>query len=129
MVDFARSPRSTLGVEWELALLDGESLDLTPAAETLLADVAEHAPAFEKQIVGEMLTNTIELVTGVHTRVSGIAEDLAGSMGALRTLTEARGVELMSAGTHPFAQWQSQEVRAKDRYLELVDRTQWWGRN
>ena len=35
----------------------------------------------------------------------------------------------MSAGTHPFAQWQSQEVRAKDRYLELVDRTQWWGRN
>ncbi|MCD1285654.1 MULTISPECIES: glutamate--cysteine ligase [unclassified Brevibacterium] len=129
MVDFARSPRSTLGVEWELALLDGESLDLTPAAETLLADVAEHAPAFEKQIVGEMLTNTIELVTGVHTQVAGIAEDLAVSMGALRTLTEARGVELMSAGTHPFAQWQSQEVRAKDRYLELVDRTQWWGRN
>lgn len=129
MVDFARSPRSTLGVEWELALLDGESLDLTPAAEALLADVAEHAPEFEKKIVGEMLTNTIELVTGVHHTVSGIAEDLAGSMGALRALTEDRGVELMSAGTHPFAQWQSQEVRAKDRYLELVDRTQWWGRN
>lgn len=129
MVEFARSPRSTLGVEWELALLDAESLDLTPAAETLLADVAEQAPEFEKQIVGEMLTNTIELVTGVHKNVTGIAEDLATSMGALRTLTEARGVELMSAGTHPFAQWQSQEVRAKDRYLELVDRTQWWGRN
>ena len=32
MVDFARSPRSTLGVEWELALLDSRSLDLTPAA-------------------------------------------------------------------------------------------------
>ncbi|SMX68893.1 glutamate--cysteine ligase [Brevibacterium antiquum] len=129
MVDFARSPRSTLGVEWELALLDGDSLDLTPAAEILLADVAERAPEFEKQIVGEMLTNTIELVTGVHKQVSGIAEDLATSMGALRTLTEDRGIELMSAGTHPFAQWQSQEVRAKDRYLELVDRTQWWGRN
>ena len=129
MVDFARSPRSTLGVEWELALLDSRSLDLTPAAETLLADVAEYAPEFEKKIVGEMLTNTIELVTGVHTQVSTVAEDLATSMGAVRKLTEARGVELMSAGTHPFAQWQSQEVRAKDRYLELVDRTQWWGRN
>lgn len=129
MVDFARSPRSTLGVEWELALLDGDSLDLTPAAEVLLADVTQRAPEFEKRIVGEMLTNTIELVTGVHKQVSGIAEDLATSMGALRTLTEDRGIELMSAGTHPFAQWQSQEVRAKDRYLELVDRTQWWGRN
>lgn len=129
MVDFARSRRSTLGVEWELALLDGHSLDLTPAAEVLLADVGERAPEFENQIVGEMLTNTIELVTGVHEQVSGIAEDLATSMGALRRLTEDRGIELMSAGTHPFAQWQSQEVRAKDRYLELVDRTQWWGRN
>ncbi|MCU4296813.1 glutamate--cysteine ligase [Brevibacterium permense] len=129
MVDFARSPRSTLGVEWELALLDSRSLDLTPAAETLLADVAEHAPEFEKHIVGEMLTNTLELVTGVHRQVSTVAEDLATSIGALRKLTEHRGVELMSAGTHPFAQWQSQEVRAKDRYLELVDRTQWWGRN
>ncbi|SDS30605.1 carboxylate-amine ligase [Brevibacterium siliguriense] len=129
MVDFARSPRSTLGVEWELALLDSRSLDLTPAAETLLADVAEHAPAFEKKIVGEMLTNTIELVTDVHEQVFTVAEDLATSIGALRKLTEHRGVELMSAGTHPFAQWQSQEVRAKDRYLELVDRTQWWGRN
>ena len=129
MVDFARSPRSTLGVEWELALLDGDSLDLSPAAETLLADVAARAPEFEKKIVGEMLTNTIELVTGVHEQVSGIAGDLAASIGALRTLTEDRGIELMSAGTHPFAQWQSQEVRAKDRYLELVDRTQWWGRN
>lgn len=129
MVDFARSPRSTLGVEWELALLDGDSLDLTSAAETLLADVAQRAPEFEKRIVGEMLTNTIELVTGVHKQVSGIGEDLAASMGALRTLTEDRGIELMSAGTHPFAQWQSQEVRDKDRYLELVDRTQWWGRN
>src|SRR5699024_10179442 len=39
MVDFAPSARSTLGVEWELALLDSRSLDLTPAAETLLADV------------------------------------------------------------------------------------------
>jgi carboxylate-amine ligase len=67
------------------------SLDLTPAAETLLADVAEHAPDFEKHIVGEMLTNTIELVTGVHTQVSTVAEDLATSIGALRKLTEARG--------------------------------------
>src|SRR5699024_9545809 len=127
MVDFAQSARSTLGVEWELALLDRRSLDLTPAAETLLADVAEHAPDFENHIVGEMLTNTIEHVTGVPTRVSTVADDLAASIGALRNLTESRGIELMSAGTHPFAQWQSQEVRAEERYLELVDRTQWWG--
>ncbi len=129
MVDFARSPRSTIGVEWELALLDGDSLDLTPAAEDLLADVAERTPDFENRIVGEMLTNTIELVTGVHTTVPGIAGDLCETMATLRSLTEPRGIELMCAGTHPFAQWQSQEIRPKDRYLELVDRTQWWGRN
>lgn len=129
MVDFARSPRSTIGVEWELALIDGHSLDLAPAAEDLLAAVAEHTPDFENRIVGEMLTNTIELVTGVHTDVPGIAADLSEAMATLRTLTDPRGIELMCAGTHPFAQWQTQEIRPKDRYLELVDRTQWWGRN
>src|SRR5699024_848472 len=104
MVDFAQSARSTLGVEWELALLDRRSLDLPPAAHTPLADVAEHPPDCEQHIVGEMLTNTVELVTGVPTRVSTVADALAASIGALRNPTESRGIELMSAGTHPFAQ-------------------------
>jgi carboxylate-amine ligase len=38
------------------------------------------------------------------------------------------GVELMCAGTHPFAQWYDQKITPNERYDRLLDRTQWWGR-
>jgi carboxylate-amine ligase len=38
------------------------------------------------------------------------------------------GIDLMCAGTHPFARWSEQHVTMKERYFTLIDRTQWWGR-
>ena len=38
------------------------------------------------------------------------------------------GVDLYSAGTHPFAQWSTQLLTPGHRYEELIARTQWWGR-
>ena len=38
-------------------------------------------------------------------------------------------VELLCAGSHPFAQWYEQSVTDKTRYHKLIERTQWWGRN
>jgi carboxylate-amine ligase len=37
-------------------------------------------------------------------------------------------VELMCAGTHPFAQWFDQKPTPSERYEHLLERTQWWGR-
>ncbi|MCQ9384567.1 glutamate--cysteine ligase [Brevibacterium sp. 50QC2O2] len=126
MVTFARSARSTLGVEWELALLDRHSLDLVPAAAAVLERTAQ-VPALRRSVVGEMLTNTVEVVSGVHTDVSGVIGDLRGKVEALTPLTDALDIDLMCAGTHPFALWQNQTVTDKDRYAELINRTQWWG--
>ena len=64
MVDFARSERSTLGVEWELGLVDPATLDLVPRAGEVLEAIA--GTPLADRIVGEMLTNTIEVVSGVH---------------------------------------------------------------
>jgi carboxylate-amine ligase len=38
-------------------------------------------------------------------------------------------VELLCAGSHPFAQWYDQGITDKTRYHKLIERTQWWGRN
>jgi carboxylate-amine ligase len=43
-------------------------------------------------------------------------------------VTDDLGIELYSAGMHPFASWQDQLVTDADRYATLIDRTQWWGR-
>lgn len=125
MVDFAQSPRSTLGIEWELALVDKENLDLVPRAGEVLNLVAD--AGLDSCIVGEMLTNTVEVVTGVHERVSDAVADLKGSVAQLREITNPLGLDLMSAGTHPFAHWREQQVTDKERYAELINRTQWWG--
>ncbi len=128
MVSFAQSPRSTLGVEWELALVDADSLDLVPRAGDVLSALADNS-AVEGKIVGEMLTNTVEVVSGVHTTVGGAIDDLQTSIGHLDGELDALGLRAMSAGTHPFALWQNQEVTDKERYAELINRTQWWGRH
>ncbi|GAA4282855.1 glutamate--cysteine ligase [Brevibacterium daeguense] len=128
MVDFAHSERSTLGVEWELALVDSSSLDLVPRAGEVL-DAVSRMPELEGRVVGEMLTNTVEVVTGVHRTVSGIRREILDIVGRLRTITDQLGISLMCAGTHPFSRWVDQEVTDKERYAELINRTQWWGRH
>src|SRR5690606_5753260 len=50
------------------------------------------------------------------------------SIAGLRAVLEPLRVELMCAGTHPFARWTQQKVTDKERYATLIDRTQWWGR-
>lgn len=125
MVEFARSDRSTIGIEWELALVDASNLDLVPRAGEVLGEVSK--AGLDSCIVGEMLTNTVEVVTGVHTRVADAIDDLRSSVTQLRTITDPLGLDLMSAGTHPFAHWREQQVTDKARYAELINRTQWWG--
>jgi len=122
-IDFRSSPRPTLGVEWELALVDAATGDLAPVGPEVIAAVGDDA-----KVKKELLVNTVEAVTGVCDTVGEAVDDLAGTVRRLRAVTEPMGVELFSAGTHPFARWEEQEVTEGDRYATLIDRTRWWGR-
>lgn len=123
---WARSPRSSVGVEWELALVDADSGDLRQTAGTVLDALAPRDD--HPRIKSEFLRNTVELVSGVSRTVGEAAADLEGSMHDVRAVTDPQRVELMCAGTHPFARWTAQKVTPKDRYTRIVDRTQFWGR-
>ena len=129
MLSFASSPQSTLGAEWELAIVDAEDFSLASRApEILEALKAEGTDHLRGKIVGEMLTNTVEIVSGVQTDVAGITADLSATLDYLRNILAPRGLDVMCAGTHPFSPWWEQEVTPAYRYEELVNRTQWWGR-
>src|SRR5690606_29361876 len=80
-------------------------------------------------VTGELLTNTIEVTSGVGASVAHAIGDIANAITAVRAATDPAGVELLSAGSHPFAQWFDQRVTDKTRYHDLIERTQWWGRN
>lgn len=128
-LDFASSARSTVGLEWEIMLADPVSGDLVGRAPELLSAL-EHESADERHTVtGELLTNTIEVTSGIGDSVAHAVDDIANAISAVRSATDPAGIELLSAGSHPFAQWYQQEVTDKTRYHTLIERTQWWGRN
>ena len=119
---FAHSERSTLGVEWELQLIDRDSLDLRQCAEEILQKVGP-----DPHVHGEMMLNTVELVSGARRSVAECIEDIALAFDRLLPVTERLRVDLTSAGTHPFADPLVQKVTDTERYARLVDRTRLWG--
>lgn len=131
-IEFATSEQSTLGVEWELALVDRYNGDLVSVAKEVLRGVNEKHPELQADdehphIKQELLLNTVEIVTGICHTVAEAKEDLSRSLAAVREVTDPMGVELFSAGSHPFSAPRSQPVTDKERYSKLIDRTQWWG--
>lgn len=128
-ISFAESPRGTVGIEWELALVDGASGELVGVAAEVLDELAADDGTRHPHITGELLLNTVELVSSVHENVGDAVRELQGQMGEVRAVTDPRGVELICSGSHPFSQWYDQQVTDKPRYHRLIERTQWWGRN
>lgn len=131
-IPFGDSAQSTLGVEWELALVDAQTGELTPQADSLLRVINAEHPELQSDeehphIKRELLLNTVELVTGVCQTVAEAKADLGRSLGTVREAADRAGVELMCSGTHPFSHSQAQAVTDQARYAKLIDRTQWWG--
>jgi glutamate---cysteine ligase / carboxylate-amine ligase len=126
-IAFAASERSRLGIEWEIACVDRRSGELAPAAPDLLARIGPQNGF--PHVTTELLTNTVEVVSGPHRRVRDAVAELTHLTERLSDLAEPMGIDLMSAGTHPFSQWFQQRVTpGKPRYDTLIDRTRWWGR-
>lgn len=128
-VPFAASERSSVGLEWELMLADEETGDLVPRAPEVLESVAEATAHERYTVTGELLTNTVEVTSGVGRTVAAAVDDIEDAIAAVRSGTDPRGIALLCAGSHPFAQWYDQSVSDKTRYHTLIERTQWWGRN
>ncbi len=125
-IEFASSARSTLGIEWELALVDPESKELTPAAPAILAQLESDSSAYP-QATEELLTNTVEIVSGARARVDEAVADLSGMLRDVRSIALEHNALIMSAGSHPFSRWEDQEVTQKERYTSFMEQMRWWG--
>lgn len=122
-IDFAGSPRPTVGVEWEFALVDAATRDLSNEAAAVIAELGAN-PHVHK----ELLRNTVEVVTGICENTAEAMDDLRATLRSVTQVVRGRGMELFCAGTHPFASWSTQKLTDAPRYAELIKRTQWWGR-
>src|SRR3954449_11524486 len=124
-IPFHSSQRASLGVEWELQLVDRESGELTAGAVEILEEIRPDGAEEHPKAKHELLQSTIEIITGVCTTVGEAKADLAGTLAEVVDAADRHGLGLMCAGTHPFTDWQTQQISPKERYLQLVERMQW----
>jgi carboxylate-amine ligase len=125
-VEFRASERSSLGVEIELQLVDVETGELVGAAPEVLAALsALNGGEEHPRIKAELYQCTLEVITGICDTVSDARADLEEGIAEIRTIIDPLGVDLLSAGLHPFTPWQSQERSVGERYDAIVERIQW----
>jgi carboxylate-amine ligase len=107
-------------------LLDPLTLDLVPAAERILE--AEAGGPFAECIAPELFTSLVEYHTPVCADAPGVAHELRQMRRHAVELVERHGLRLGSAGTHPFALFEQQQVTPRERYLEIAEQLQYAGR-
>ena len=65
------SERASLGVEWELQLVDRETRELSAGAVEILEEIRPDGAEEHPKAKHELLQSTIEIITGICTTVDG----------------------------------------------------------
>ena len=104
----------TLGIEEELMILDAETLELVNAIEALL----ESSP--QGQIKPELMESVLEISTDPCADMDEAGEQLRALRHQVSQIAAAKGMEIGSAGTHPFAMWEDQRIVARPRYRDII---------
>jgi glutamate---cysteine ligase / carboxylate-amine ligase len=126
-LEFAHSERSTVGIEWEMALVDADNGEMRQAGPSIIQALESDGKPHPR-VHPEFFRNTVELVSKPSHTVSEAADTIAESAAEVRAITNPMRIELISAGTHPFANWSQEKITAKQRYQTVLDRAQMWGR-
>jgi glutamate---cysteine ligase / carboxylate-amine ligase len=128
-IDWNTSHGATLGVEWEIQLIDAETRMLRQDAHDVIAALPELGERSERpKIRYELMQSQIEIATGICSTVAEAKQDLAETISQLQRVARARDMMLTCAGTHPFSNWRDAKMAPVQRYAELVEQMQWLAR-
>ncbi|RFU41847.1 glutamate--cysteine ligase [Actinomadura logoneensis] len=126
---FNPSRGATLGVEWELQLVDAATRHLRQDAREVLAALPSlSAGGQAAKLRHELMESTVEVVTDVCQTVAEAQRDLAATVTALRGAARPLGLEIACTGTHPISDWRDAETSPIQRYADLVEQMQWLAR-
>jgi carboxylate-amine ligase len=107
-------PPYTIGIEEELMIVDGQTLDLVNAIESML----EPAPAGE--VKPELMESVLEIATDPCPGTVQAGQQLRALRNQVIETAQSKGLGIGAAGTHPFARWEDQRIVARSRYRDLV---------
>jgi carboxylate-amine ligase len=109
----------TVGIEEELWILDGETLELTPAVEQILAGAQGRTlPGILKM---ELHASVVELTSEVAASPDEAVDRIAALREAATEIAHANGLAVAAAGSHPTSRPEEQEIAPDERYREFVE--------
>ncbi len=113
---FVKSKPLTLGVEFELALLDAQTLKPAHIAEEVMVE-ANH-PAFKKELYRHMVEmTTVDICSSVHD----VKKQMSASLKLLLDVTDKRGLLVTGTGRPPSIQLSECLRVADERYDYLQE--------
>ena len=115
---FNSNDSPTVGIEIELALVDGQTMALSSSIQDVLAEVTEGKDGHFKP---ELMQCCIEINSGVCTTIDEAEEDLRHKITQIEQITDRLGLRLWWGATHPFSLWRDQQVTPNERYRNLVN--------
>ncbi|HJQ43853.1 MAG TPA: glutamate--cysteine ligase [Jatrophihabitantaceae bacterium] len=127
-IDFSASQGTSLGVEWELELVDFETRELIGISDAVLAAITPEGLDEHPKAKHELLQSCVEVITGICGTVAEAKADLAETVDLVAKAAAERNAGVICSGTHPITDWATQRVTDSPRYLQLMERNQWMAR-
>jgi glutamate---cysteine ligase / carboxylate-amine ligase len=108
----------TVGVEEEVWILDGDTLELAPAVESLVA--ATDGRGLPGLLKTELHASVVELATDVAESADDAVAHLAELRAVATDAAASRGLRIAASGSYPTAIPAEQAIASPRRYQEFV---------
>jgi carboxylate-amine ligase len=108
----------TLGIEEELQIVDPHTRELRSHIQQILTD---RKMILKERIKPELHQSVVELDTEVCADVPAARKQVAALRSELAKLAARDGLQIASAGTHPFSHWMDQLITVHERYATIVN--------
>lgn len=107
----------TLGIEEEFQIIDPETRDLRSHVQQILAD---GKMILQERVKPELHQSMVELGTDICSDARSARQQVVNLRSELAKLAAQHGLQIASAGTHPFSHWMDQLITVHERYATIV---------
>lgn len=111
----------TLGVEEEYQIVDPQTRELRSYVSRMLEDGKS---VLRERVRMELHQSMVEVGTTVCQDVAAVRSELVEMRRELDRLARKGGLRIVSAGTHPFSDWKTQDISPGARYQGIIDELQ-----
>jgi carboxylate-amine ligase len=112
-------PSFNIGIEEEYQTVDPVTRDLRSHIQTEL--LAEGKRRLEERVTAELHQSVIEVGTRVCPTIKDARADIFELRREMIRLAGENNLMLVAGGSHPFADWRTQEIYPAPRYAQVVE--------